>query len=303
MASRAGYLRRVDRDTGEELGEEHEEFERIPWAELLPAGRGPNRLLYLAAGVLGAVALGVILARAWPHSSGPVETTSTSVEEVPVAATTTPSPPQVPALYSEADLMAFPVESDELAAVARAEWFVVDYFTVDGLSGSVDIRNALPVQAEVAGLPQDGSGVAVMVDWARAFRIEAIDDGLYEVSVAFRLIVPTEESGDRRLPVRAVAVRVSLGLDEGSAVVDLPTPISLPAGPEPDPWPEGGDDPPEEVAAGAAEAVGGWGTEPRIVAAQRIESGWRVVMTSADEVGNRWPVVVWVDDEGRPLQH
>jgi len=31
------------------------------------------------------------------------------------------------------------------------------------------------------------------------------------------------------------------------------------------------------------------------VTAQEGDVGWRVVLTLADDVGNRWPVVVWVE--------
>jgi len=292
----------VDSDSGD-VGEEHEEFERIPWSELLPANRGPGRLVYLVAGVIGAVVLGVILARAWPDSGGLVAPTSTSVVAAPVAAaSTTLVLPPASALYSEADLMAFPVESDELAAVARAEWFVADFFTVGLSDGSADIRNALPAHADLPDLPQDSGGVGAVVDWARAFRVESIDDGLFEVSVAYRVEMSLEDEANRRLPVRAVAVRVYVGLDGGSTVVDLPTPIPLPGGPEPDPWPDDSEELPEVIVLGAAEAVAGWGAEARVVAGQPIEAGWRVVLTVADEAGNRWPVVVWLDNEGRPLR-
>jgi hypothetical protein len=291
----------VDSDAGD-LDEEHEEFERIPWAELLPSSGGPGRLVYLAAAVIGAVVLGVILAKAWPDSGAPAAPSSTTAEPGPLTANTTVPLPMAPMLYSEADLMAFPVESDELAAVARAEWFVTDFFTVGSANGSVEVRSALPAQAAVPDLPQDGSGVAAVVDWARAFRVDAADDGLFEVLVAYRVRVPLEEEVDRLLPVRGVAVRVLVGLDGGSAVVDLPRPVPLPVSPEPDPWPVDVGEPPEVVVEGAAEAVAGWGTEARVVVAQRTDSGWRVVLTVADEVGNRWPVVMWIDNEGRPLQ-
>jgi hypothetical protein len=33
---------------------------------------------------------------------------------------------------------------------------------------------------------------------------------------------------------------------------------------------------------------------------QPVESGWRVVLTITDEVGNRWPVAVRLDERGGP---
>jgi len=51
---------------------------------------------------------------------------------------------------------------------------------------------------------------------------------------------------------------------------------------------------PQWVVDEALASVAGWGTEPRLVAAQADGTGWRVVLTMADEVGNRWPVAVSV---------
>jgi len=68
----------------------------------------------------------------------------------------------------------------------------------------------------------------------------------------------------------------------------------LPAGPEPSAWPEEVQEPPTRVANAALALVAGWGEEPRVVSASRSGDGWRVVLTLADEVGNRWPAAVFV---------
>ena len=52
------------------------------------------------------------------------------------------------------------------------------------------------------------------------------------------------------------------------------------------------------MADDALASVAGWGGEPRLVAAYAEEAGWRVVLTLADEVGNRWPVAVFVEGDG-----
>jgi hypothetical protein len=83
-------------------------------------------------------------------------------------------------------------------------------------------------------------------------------------------------------------------MDGGTVVTDLPEPAPLPAGPEPDGWPTESADPPEEVVDDVLFAVAGWGVEPRLVAAYPMPLGWRVVITVADEVGNRWPLVVTI---------
>jgi hypothetical protein len=286
--------------------EEHEEFEQIPWSELTTRPPdGKRRLLYLVAGGLGALIVVVLVARAFmsPSPVAPVAPsvtlaqTETTVTTAAAAATTAAVASPAPSLlYREADLMAFPVTSGERAAVARAEWFVTDYFTADlEPTGSADVRAALPGGAAVPEMPQDSAGSLSYVEWARAFRVEEVGDGLYRVGVVFRSLGAPPERGFYRLPVRAVEVTVAVAADGGSTVIDLPTPVALPAGPEAEGWAEATVEAPQWVLDAAAAASAGWGTEPRLVGAQSGESGWRVVLTLADEVGNRWPVVVSVD--------
>ena len=279
-----------------------EEVESIPWGELLHESEehlDVRRATYLAAGLIGAVVFGVVIARAWWSPTPPTiiaPADALAVEPVPAAdgsgavltATTLP-------LYSEADLMADPPDSGERAAIARAEWFVTDYFTADyEPTGSADVRAALPGAADMPDLPQDGRGGISYVEWARAFRIDEIGDGAYEVGIAFRALASPPEGAFIRLPVRAVEVVVGSGPD-GASVLDLPRPIPLPVGPEPAPWPEPGADPPQDVVDFAAARASVWGNEPRIVNAALTDEGWRVVMTVADDVGNRWPLALLVD--------
>ena len=286
--------------------EEHEEFEQIPWSELTtrpPDGR--RRLVYLVAGGLGALIVVVLVARAFlsPSPADPVapsvtlaqaETTvTTAAAAMTTAAAASPAPSL---LYREADLMAFPATPGERAAVARAEWFVTDYFTADlEPTGSADVRAALPGGAAVPEMPQDSAGSLSYVEWARAFRVEEVADGRYRVGVMFRSLGAPPERGFYRLPVRAVEVTVAVATDGGSTVIDLPTPVALPAGPEAEAWTQETVEAPQWVLDAAGAASAGWGTEPRLVGAQSGDSGWRVVLTLADEVGNRWPVVVLVD--------
>lgn len=286
--------------------EEHEEYEQIPWAQLTGGPPSPKRrLAYLAAGALGTLVLAVLVARAF--LSSPAETLAPSDSLVPgdgeaVAEAATTSLAEAGSasaiLYREADLMAFPETPGERAAVARAEWFVTDYFTADlEPSGSADVRTALPAGARVPDLPQDSAAGLSYVEWARAFRVEEVGAGLFRVGVVFRALGAPPERGFYRLPVRAVEVLVLVNEGGGSVVVDLPTPVALPAGPEPEAWPEEVVDAPRGVTDAALAMVAGWGSEPRVISAARSESGWRVVLTLADDVGNRWPASVLVAEE------
>jgi hypothetical protein len=289
--------------------EEHEEFEQIPWSELTarPPG-GKRRLAYLVAGALGALVVAVLVVRAFLSTSPAVpvapgvtvagdEPASTSSTAAAAAPTTSAAASTAPALlYREADLMAFPATPGERAAVARAEWFVTDYFTADlEPTGSADIRAALPGGAAVPEMPQDAAGGLSYVEWARAFRVEELGGGLYRIGVAFRALGAPPDRGFYRLAVRAVEITVAVAEDGGSTVVDLPTPVALPAGPEPPPWPEEAAEAPQWVLDAAVSTAGTWGVEPRLVSVHRAETGWRVILTLADEVGNRWPVVLFVE--------
>lgn len=277
-----------------------EDVESVPWSELLETtdpSEERRRVAYLAAGLIGAVVLGAVIARAWWSPSAPTIVAPASTVAAPVDDELEGSTSTVGALplYSEADLMANPADPGARAAVVRAEWFVSDYFTADyEPGGSGDIRAALPGSADIPDLPHDGTGGLSYVEWARAFKVEEVGDGTYLVSVMFRALGAPADGTFLRLPVRAVAIHVGV-MGDGAAVLDLPRPISLPAGPEPEPWPEESADPPIEVVDRAAARASVWGSEPRIVSAAPIEGGWRVVTTVTDSVGNRWPLSIVVD--------
>ncbi|NQV05711.1 hypothetical protein HQ535_04100 [bacterium] len=282
---------------------DREELEHIPWSELRaqqPDGR--RRMVYLVAGAVAAASLGALAARALaspgvPAAPGPsvVSASTTIPQEVAAAMESTTT--STVRLYSEADLMAYPIESAELAAVARAEWFVTDYFTADlEPTGSADIRTALAVGVELPSLPQDGGEGLSYVEWARAFSVMALGDGTFRVGVVYRALGAPPDRGFVRLPVRAVTVDVATTVDGGSVVIDLPSPVSLPAGPEPEEWPGVDESPPSGVVDSAVGWAAGWGAEPRVVASQRGLDEWRIVLTFADEVGNRWPLSIEVTE-------
>jgi len=315
------------------VDDQHEEVEHIPWGELMAStDDGRRRVMYLAAGALGALVLGVVITRAVSVPGAPapepipepvaaaVVTTTTlpapvTLPAVPVPApvpdpvpetttttTTTPTTIPAPVLYREADLMAFPPDWGVRAAVTRAEWFVTDFFTADlEPNGTADLRGALPAGVELPEMPQDAAVGLSYVEWARAFRVEEGADGVYRVAVLYRMLGAPPERGFQRLPVRAVEVRVAVSDTGGSVVVDLPTPIAMPVGPNPESWPVGNEIPPQPVVDGAMAVAAGWGSEHRLLGSSRVPGGWRVVLTATDELGNRWPLAILVDDLGVPL--
>ncbi len=291
---------------------EREEYEHVPWSELA-ADPSPDRrwLVYLAAAALVAAALGLAAVRAlWPGSPAaapvPVETTiapePTDAAELPGPDAPTPLDGGEPALYSEADLLAGAGPAAEpQAAIMKAEWFVADYFTTDGDGrGSLDIRTALPGDADLPLLPHDGPpGTVSYVEWARAFRADDLGDGLHRVAVAFRTIAGAEGEPLARQAVRAVEVVVR-SAGEGVAVVDLPAPTSPPLDVGYPGWPAGDEHPPESVAARARADAEVWGESPEVVGGSQAAGGWRVVVTVADATGARWPLSLWYDGDAVP---
>jgi hypothetical protein len=280
--------------------DDREELEHVPWQELLVAAQPEDRqrrTVYVGAGLVAALVVGVALSRmVWAPAPAPSPLPPTDITS-PEAASTGEEPvlPDLTGLpmYSEADLMASPPDPAERAAIARAEWFVADYFTADlDPSGSADVRAALP-EGVLAGFPQDLTEGISYVEWARAFRVAAVGDGSYRVGVLFRTLSAPPDRGFVRQPVRAVEVLVAVRADGGSAVLDLPAPLPMPAGPEPVDLPAPADPPPGVVEAAVADASA-WGTEPRFVSAHALGGGWRVVVTVADSAGKRWPLAVRV---------
>ncbi len=231
----------------------------------------------------------------------PAPTTATT-EAPPTSASTTTittvAVSQPPVLYSEADLRVVPEDADVLAAASRAEWFVSDYFTADSEENTAAaVLDALPPGTELPPMPhEEGSGITY-VEWARAFRIETEGDGVYTVGVLFRSLVSPEGGAYYRIRMRAVEVTVVVGVDGGTTVLDLPAAVPVPDGPLAAPQRSDPIVPPGDVADRAVALALEWGSDPLVLGATLEEEGWRVVLTVADEIGSRWPVVVRVPVE------
>ncbi len=282
----------------------HEELESIPWSELdrsIPGGR--RRALYLVAGAVMALSVGMVVARAVGSPGDPPAVPSTLAPTTVVTEpATTVDTTVAPVLYEESELVAVPLDDQARAAVARAEWFVTDYFTADlEPNGTADLRGALPAGIDLPDMPQDGAVGLSYVEWARAFRLADLGASRFRVDVVFRLLGAPRDEGFRRLAARAVSVVVEVNEAGGSVVVDLPSPVAMPAGPDPTAWSPYEEDIPDQVIDGAMALAAGFGSEHRLLGASSLEGGWRVVMTAVDEVGNRWPLAVWVDERGLPL--
>ncbi|MFP3913302.1 MAG: hypothetical protein ACLFWM_00375 [Actinomycetota bacterium] len=191
------------------MDDEHdvEVFERIPWESL--EGKPDRRwVMYVAAGavVLGAVGVSFGRQMAAPPPTAPTSptaSTSPTLASPPsstVPATIPPRAEQTHPTWTEADLMALPVESVERSAVAVAEWFVVDFFTRD-----------------------DPGGDRSFVEWARAWELEWLASDRMHVTVVVRRLAASGEEPYQRLEAEAWEVEVELGEDGGWAVAQGPS--------------------------------------------------------------------------------
>jgi hypothetical protein len=282
---------------------DREEFETIPWSQLAPPRTPPvTRVMLVAAGVLGVVIIGVVGSRLLRSGSPRVTVTLPPevVAPAPSQAVLADPPPADPVeaataaeerLYSEADLMAVTPEEDRRAAVARAEWFVTDYFTVDGdAATAAAVRSAL-TDGLAAPLPHDVGGGVSYVEWARAIRVAPNGPGRYLVTVAFRVLSNGQGDSLVRAPVRAVQVRVAVDGEAATAVIDLPEPAALDTAVVPSLVPPDAE-PPAEVVAAALEAARLVGGDAAVEQAGVDETGWRIVVSVSSPSGLRWPLLV-----------
>ena len=304
------------------MDSDREEFEHIPWASLAAETRDPwVRWLGMGVGVVVAIVLGMVAVRLIRGGNeGTVVESGESAASVaaptttaPPAPTTEPNAPVVttavgvesPRLYSEAELvvseadaMAAIPQFDTVLVVARAEWFVTDFFTVDGDTARIEsVLGALPPGATDAWT-QESAGAVSYVEWARAASLAATDVGRFEVVVLFRTLAGSDRAALERQPVRAVVIVVEVD-DAGSvAIAELPLPAPLPPGHRVEALPAPGDDPPDAVVAAAMEvAAEAWGMESTVVGATLDQGVWRVEVVMADSGGLRWPLAVRVPVE------
>ena len=297
---------------------DREVFESIPWEELRDLGdTSHRRRIWLLVGGAAVVAI-LVFSVARTFSAPDPEAATVAVtgpaaaavpSSLPVEALIPALPPLdsragTPELLSEADLMAgVDVEEGESTrqrwqAASYSEWFVLEYFTLDG----ADRPPAQQVWLEDDS-PHQPSDALSYVEWVRTLRVESLDDGRWRTEVAFRRLVSTDGVGYSRLPAQAVEVVVDLGTGV-PGVVDLPRFIPLPEA-DPGRWwlGEPWETPPATVVKTAREQMelSGAGVtdgEPRI---SRTAEAWRVEWALIDQAGIAWPASLWIGPEGTPV--
>lgn len=193
--------------------ERDEVYERIPW-ETLDRGSGDRQWLVIA--VAGAVVVGALafsFMRGQPVSAPTVSPVAEPT--VPIAPPPTAESPATtvgsPLVVAEADL--FAVDTDQLSglAAAHAEWFAIEYLSVDGSEQSRQtLASLLPAGVPLPEVPE---GVQVFVDWARARAVTETAPMSYEVEVVVRSLLAQGEGGFTRQPVTRMEVPVVIGED------------------------------------------------------------------------------------------
>jgi hypothetical protein len=277
-----------------------EVYEHVPWAELTsPSPAKKAWLVYLAAGAIAATSVGALVARSVGRApDAPAATAVATTVTVPTVSSLPPSPTTTRSVVlSEADLLAATPGRSELAAAARSEWFVADYFSSGGdPASSPAVIDALP---EGAHLPASaGPAAMTYVDWAASSSIEALGGERFRSTVLFRVLVAGDDGIYLRIPVQAVDVIVEVDPAGASRVVDLPMPVPIPTGPDPAAWEDPVDEVPEGISSAALRLASTWGGDPALVEAAERTGGWRVVVSVADEAGVRWPLALWLTEDG-----
>lgn len=287
---------------------EFEELEQIPWAALAARASDPwRRVAQVVVGAVAVLLLGFLAAR-WvfggdeatimtlPPATSNGADAAAAVADVAEAGEVVPSDPVVvtvtspePSVYSEADLMAISVTDESRLAAMRAEWFVQDYFTVDG-----DDEAAQRLAAVVGehSLPQHAPVGYSYVERARSFAISSPQPGRYAVGVAFRTLVAADAGGFVRTEPRAVTVTIDVDIDGTTQLVDLPSPAAFPEMVEMSVAAAPPAEASAEMTATALRIAAAIGSDPAVLGVSQADGDWRFVVEIGDRSGNRWPIVI-----------
>ena len=217
--------------------------EHVPWENLtIPPQQDRRFLVYgLAAGLIVAV-LGVVVVRqlsrpdvsdvlpVTPITTESVETRQ-PIETVPEqtlqplpAVPVAPPEPEAPQNTSEADLMAADLGGIRRQVAGRAEWLVLEFFTVDPSEPwreRVETASGLRLPAEVT--PDTPSVPTVSyVEWTRTRSVDQTGDDTFLASVLIRRLVATDGVTFERLPTEWVEVHLTMEADGTVRATSLP---------------------------------------------------------------------------------
>lgn len=264
--------------------ERPEVYERIPWETLDRKSGDRQWMVYAVAGAVVLGALAYSFMRNQPMVSPQSEAVVTTAPATTVTSSMgiTPSTVASPVVVAEADLYAVDPELLADQAAAHAEWFAVEFVSVDGAERSRELLTSL--LPEGIPLPEAPEGTQVFVDWAGALSVTQTGPALFDVEILVRSLLSTGEGGFVRQPPLVVIVEVSVGDDGKARVTGAPTLAAVdPASPARGLLGEVPADLVDRVETEYGTVVGGH---------QDDDGTWRVVVMSQGSDGVRRPVTV-----------
>jgi hypothetical protein len=264
--------------------EREEVYERIPWETLERRGGDRQWMVYAVAGAVTLGALAYSFTRSQPTApmspEAPVATTLPAASAEPTIVGP-PSTVASPLVVAEADLYAVDPERLLDQVSSHAEWFAVEYISVDGSDASRELLSSLlPMGIPVPAAPET---TQVFVDWASVMEVSETGPLSYAVEVLVRSLMSDGETGFVRQQPRLVVVSVEIAADGQARVTGAPSiamatttdQAAITLAPVPD-----------EVAAQATEAgevLGG---------IQLPDGSWEVVVMAVGPDGVRRPMAV-----------
>ncbi len=261
--------------------ERQEVYERIPWETLEKQGGDRQWMIIAVAGAIAAGALAYSFMRNQPVAP-PIPPPA---EAAAVAPPTSLAPPvstiASPLVVTEADLYAVDPERLIDHVAAHAEWFAVEYFSVDGSDESrATLAGLLPVGVPV---PEAPAGTQVFVDWVGVRSIAETAPLTYQVEVLVRSLVSHQDGAFARQPARLATVEVLVGADGTPRVASPPT-VSVMSPPTPHPM---------GLLAVPAHVVDQLTTIGDVIGGVQLADGrWRVVVMTEGPDGVRRPTTI-----------
>lgn len=217
--------------------------EHLPWEHLtIPPARDRRFLVYgVAAGLVIAV-LGVVVVRQLqdpsPEDLAQVVPVAASRETAPIEEVTPiPQPavseptvtpalaePEAPRELSEADLRAVEPGSTQQQVAAQAEWYVLEFFTLDPSDpwrDRVETASGLRFPSDLA--PDTSGGTTVSyVEWTQTRSVEQIGQDTFQATVLMRRLVAPDGADFRRLPTERATVILRMEPDGRIRAASLP---------------------------------------------------------------------------------
>ncbi|HEU4318791.1 MAG TPA: hypothetical protein VFS66_01775 [Acidimicrobiia bacterium] len=267
--------------------ERDEVYERIPWETLQQKGGERNWIVYAVAGAIALGALGYSFMRSQPEPPAPIdagaETTVpvTTPPEPATPATVSPQPVASPVVVAEADLYAVDQGLYLQKAASHAEWFAVEFVSVDGDEKSRALLESLLPPG--SPLPESEPGIQVFVDWAGAREVIQSGATTFEVEVLVRSLVSRDGALFTRVPPLLLAVPVELD-GNGDPVIS-----GLPSQRQPDP----GQAAQLDLVEVPPDVVSTLGVEGEVLGGRQLpDGGWEVVVVGVGADGVRRPFTV-----------